>query len=381
MRPVADDEPGGQTGEVLDGRYELSEYVESGAMGEIYRARDHRLEFRQVAVKLLKPGMPPDQVKRFRREALLTGGLSSPHVVKTSDFGELPSGRVYLVMEWLKGETIADLLRREGRLPAKRAVRIVDGILAGLEAAHISGVVHRDLKPENIFIVEEPGVRDHAKILDFGFARVFTDNANALDVTGEERIVVGTVSYMAPEQLRGKVTDHRSDLYSAAALLFRMISGQLPYETKGAAAGMVSQVAFRALRLDEPALKLSAIDPALEKLTALDTVLTKALSADPEQRHDSAGQLRRSLAEAMGATALPPQASEPGAQADVWQSPASGLHDLGQLGGRSTAEIEPAEPPPEVPEARRSSALWASVLAGGAAVVVAFGYFLWRALR
>ncbi len=369
-------ESGSYTGELLHDRYELLEFVESGAMGEIYRARDHRLEFRQVAVKLLKPGMPEDQVNRFRREALLTGGLSSPHVVKTSDFGELPNARPYLVMEWLRGETIAHLLGREERLPAKRAARIIDGVLAGLEAAHNGGVVHRDLKPENIFVVTEPGVTDHAKILDFGFARVYTDDAHALDVTGEERIVVGTVSYMAPEQLRGKQTDFKADLYSAAALLFRMVSGELPYETKGPDSGMVSQVAFRALRLDDAPRHLIEVDPELVGLEALDSVLRRGLASDPDNRFESAGEMRRAIAEAIGATALPPEASEPGAQAGVWSHPASGLHELGKLGGHPSSEMEEVAEP----EAG-NNAVWGYVIVGGAAVLAAFGYFLWRALR
>lgn len=377
---MAEFEPGGHVGQLLGERYELTEYVESGAMGEIYRATDHRLEYRQVAVKLLKPGMPEDQVSRFRREALLTGGLSSPHVVKTSDFGALPEGRVYLVMEWLKGETVAALLGRKKRLPAKRAVRIIDGILAGLEAAHNSGVVHRDLKPENVFLIREPGVRDHAKILDFGFARIYTKDAHALDVTGEERIVVGTVSYMAPEQLRGKDTDHRADLYSVAALLFRMVSGQLPYETKGQSSGMVSQAAFRALRLDEPPHRLVEIDPELAGLEALEAVMHRALSTEPEPRPESAGQMRRQLAEAMGATALPPEASEPGGDAGVWRRPASGLHDLGRL-QRASAEMAPAEPAPQPETESGNTTPWAAVLGGGAAVLAALGYFVWRALR
>ncbi len=383
--PVAEFEPGARVGELLGERYELMEYVEAGAVGEIYRARDRRLEFREVAIKLIKPDMAEDQVNRFRREALLTGGLSSPHVVKTSDFGELPDGRVYLVMEWLKGETIADLLDREGVLPPKRAVKIVDGILAGLEAAHNSGVVHRDLKPENVFVLSEPGITDHAKILDFGFAKVFTNNAKALDVTGSERIVVGTVSYMAPEQLLGKDTDHRADLYSAAALLFRMISGQLPYETKDKDSGMVSQVAFRALRLGEPPRSLLEIDPGSTGLEALEAAMHRSLSTEAENRHESAGQLRRELAEAMGATGLPPEASEPGAQSSVWGSPASGLHEL-KL-GRPSAELstvaEPGSSFGVTPEQGTpgNKAVWGYVAGGVAAVVAAFGYFVWRALR
>ncbi len=375
---VSEVEPEGREleGSVLDGRYELVEHVESGGMGHIYRARDRRLEFRQVAVKVLREGLPDDQIARFKREALLTGGLSSPHVVKTSDFGSI-EGRAYLVMEWLKGESLADLLIREKRVPLERAVRIVDGVLAGLEAAHEAGIVHRDLKPENVFVVREPGVVDYAKILDFGFARVNAaiGDSPVMDVTGEDRVVVGTVSYMAPEQLRGQSVDHRADLYSAAALLFRLISGHLPYETKGPSSGMVSQAAFRALRLDEPPRHLLETHPELDGtpgLEGVDAVLQSALTPDPNARPESAGAMRRALNAAVGGPELPFEASKPGADVGRWSEPASGLHDLANLSG--------AEPGSSGADARPKPP-WALILGGGAAVLVALGYFLWRALR
>lgn len=407
----ADDE-GGRVGEVLADRYELRAYVESGALGDIYKAVDRRLEYRQVAVKLLKAGTPDDQVARFKREALLTGGLSSPHVVKTSDFGQTADGRAYLVMEWLQGESLADLLHREERLPLERAMRLADGVLAGLEAAHEAGVVHRDLKPENLFVVAEPGVHDHVKILDFGFARVF--GSSALDVTGEERIVVGTVSYMAPEQLRGRRADHRADLFSVAALLFRMASGRLPYDTRGPDATMASSAAFRALNLDKPPLRLDTLDDAFEGLGALADVLERNLSVDVEQREASAGAMRRALALAVGDAAhLPAEASRPGESVEVWSNPASGVHRLAALDDDTAADplgetVEVGSVDALVPEEPASSAVAAAepVAAGPSAeeapaaptpvgsasslrgaivgsvvfVVAVVAYFTWRAL-
>jgi serine/threonine protein kinase len=358
------DAEGGRVGEVLADRYELRAYVESGALGDIYKAVDRRLEYRQVAVKLLKAGTPDDQVARFKREALLTGGLSSPHVVKTSDFGQTADGRAYLVMEWLQGESLADLLYREERLPLERAMRLADGVLAGLEAAHEAGVVHRDLKPENLFVVAEPGVHDHVKILDFGFARVF--GSSALDVTGEERIVVGTVSYMAPEQLRGCRADHRADLFSIAALLFRMASGRLPYDTRGPDATIASSAAFRALNLHKPPLRLDALDEAFEGLGALADVLERNLSVDVEQREASAGSMRRALALAVGDAAhLPVEASRPGESVEVWSNPASGVHRLAALDEDTAADplgetVEVGSVDALVPEAPPSSAVAAA---------------------
>ncbi len=364
-------DPETRVGEVLDARYELVGLLESGAVGDVYRARDRRLEFREVAIKLLKPETPTDQVARFKREALLAGGLSSPHLVGVSDFATMPDGQSYLVMELLQGESLLGLLQREHRLPVQRAAHIADGILAGLEAAHTAGVVHRDLKPENVFVVAGAGLRDHAKIVDFGFARLFGKGVDALDVTGEVRVVAGTVSYMAPEQLRGERLDYRADLYSAAALLFRMVTGQLPYPVADANAGMAQAARFRLAHLDEPPAKLRVVAPDLDAYERLEALLDAALQPDPADRPPSAGHMRLALAEAVGIT-MPPQASSPGSGAGVWQNPASGLNDL-----RLVPQAEPPPLPPS-PFERRVRVL--KVLAGGVVAVVS-AWFLWRAIR
>ena len=325
---------------MLDNRYELTGYIGSGSIGHVYQARDHRLEFREVAIKVLKPGLRDDQVARFKREALLTGGLSSPHLVPVTDFSTTPDNRGYIVMELLRGEPLNARMDREKRIPLGVAVRLTDQILAGLEAAHKAGVVHRDLKPENIFIVQEPGVRDHIKIVDFGFARVFPKGSEALDVTGEAQIVIGTVSYMAPEQLRGKPVDHRADLFSAGAILFKMLTGWLPYETSPTGTAMMLAARFRAVNLDQPPKRLSELVPELGDEDMLDAVLRRALQVNAEARFGSAGEMRRALANALGKLTMPPEPSEPGVGADVWARPA-GLRD----------RPDPRQPgPPAAPE-------------------------------
>jgi serine/threonine-protein kinase len=325
--PEEGEDPRAWIGAVLDGRYELTGYIGSGSIGHVYRARDQRLEFREVAIKILKPGLRDDQVARFKREALLTGGLSSPHLVQVTDFSTTPDNRGYIVMELLRGEPLNALMEREKRLPLGRAVRLTDQLLAGLEAAHKAGVVHRDLKPENIFVVEEPGVQDHVKIVDFGFARVFPKGSEALDVTGEAQIVIGTVSYMAPEQLRSKNVDHRADLFSAGAILFKMLTGRLPYETSPSGTGMMLAARFRAVNLDQPPRSLidAATDaPELADEHMLDAVVRRALNVDAEARFASAGEMRRALANALGKLTMPPEPSTPGVGADVWGRPAGG---------------------------------------------------------
>jgi serine/threonine protein kinase len=305
QRPVPEED---LTGQVLDGRYEVERFLDAGAMGAIYLAHDLRLAYREVAVKVLRAGTSDDQVARFHREALLTGGLSSPHLTRTSDFGVLPDGRAFLVMEYLHGESLGALIDREGRLPLARAHKIIDGVLAGLEAAHAAGVVHRDLKPSNVFVVTEPGVADHAKILDFGFAKVYAGDGRALDVTGEAQVVVGTVTYMAPEQLRGRPADHRADLYAAGAILFRMLSGRLPYAAEGSEASMMTAAKFRAARLDEAPTRLTAalaaagaIEAEVQGLARVEAALERALDPQPEARFESAGAMRAALGAAVAA--------------------------------------------------------------------------------
>jgi serine/threonine-protein kinase len=357
-------------GQVLATRYKVEAYVDQGALGQIYRAVDTRLEFRQVAIKVLKSGVPEDQVARFRREALLTGGLSSPHLTRCSDFGVLEDGRAWLAMEYLHGQNLGDLLAETSPLPIARALKITDGILAGLEAAHAAGVVHRDLKPGNVFVVTEPGVRDHAKLLDFGFAKVYGGGAPALDVTGDAQIVVGTVRYMAPEQLRGQATDHRADLFSAAVLLFRMLTGALPYETKGGGASMVSAARFRALNLEAPPRQLTEMGSDFATLGGLEAVLNSALCVDPKGRPASAGAMRQALAAAVGGAGAEVVAASPGEGAERWQG-----------GDADALALTPAPAPAPAPEAQPPLGRpHPAVLYGGAVVLlVAAAYFIWRA--
>ncbi|MFN3196935.1 MAG: serine/threonine-protein kinase [Bradymonadia bacterium] len=316
------------SGTLIAERYEIAERLGEGAIGTVYRARDHRLEFREVAIKLLKPDTPEDQIARFRREALLVSGLSSPFIVGVSDFDRLENKQPYLVMECLKGENLGDRLTREPQLPIPRALHITDGILAGLEAAHAAGVVHRDLKPANLFLTTGPGVSDHPKILDFGFARVFSRPLDALDVTKDEPLVVGTVSYMAPEQLKARHVDHRSDLYSVGALLFRMIAGRLPYDIDEKADNPMQAAIFRMKRIKNPLHRLQDLMPQQPDLGPLDEVLAQVLAFDPAKRPATAGLFRKALAEAWSHGRLQRQESLPGAGDAVWQSPASGLDNL-----------------------------------------------------
>jgi serine/threonine protein kinase/Tfp pilus assembly protein PilF len=213
------------------GPYEILAPLGAGAMGEVYRARDPRLD-RDVALKVLPDELAePERLQRFEREARAAGTLNHPHVLTIYDVGS-HEGRPYIVAELLEGRTLRDRLGGAA-LPAREAVACAVQIARGLAAAHRKGVVHRDLKPENVFVTED-GV---AKILDFGLAKVTSPERPVLESATTETkgletrvgTVMGTLGYMSPEQLRGEVADHRTDIFSLGVMLYEMVAGRRPF--------------------------------------------------------------------------------------------------------------------------------------------------------
>jgi eukaryotic-like serine/threonine-protein kinase len=209
------------------GPYEIVSPLGAGGMGEVYRARDARLN-RDVAIKVLPTqfSRDPSRVSRFRQEAQAAAALNHPNILAIHDFGER-DGSVYIVSEMLDGETLRDRVRG-GALPTRKAIDYAEQTARGLGVAHEKGIVHRDLKPENIFITRDGRV----KILDFGLAKLthpegmpVTDAATLASQT-EPGVVMGTVGYMSPERVRGQNADHRSDLFSFGAILYEMLSGK-----------------------------------------------------------------------------------------------------------------------------------------------------------
>jgi eukaryotic-like serine/threonine-protein kinase len=207
------------------GPYEIQSPLGAGGMGEVYRARDMRLG-RDVAIKVL-PAMfsrDPDRLRRFQQEAQAVAALNHPNILAIHDFGE-HQGSPYIVTEFLEGETLRGLLEA-GAVPVRKATEWAGQIARGLAAAHDKGIVHRDLKPENIFITRDGRV----KILDFGLAKLtpeaVTPDAATLASHTQPGVVLGTVGYMSPEQVRGQTADHRSDLFNLGAILYEMLSGK-----------------------------------------------------------------------------------------------------------------------------------------------------------
>ena len=272
---------------VLGGHYHLRRKLGEGAFGEVYEA-SHELLDQSFAVKILRPELceSEDARQRFLDEARALIRFSHPNVVQLRHVGE-HSGRLYLVMDFVAGETLGDLVQREGHFPEQRALGIMRQVLAGLEAAHAAGIIHRDLKPANVLVERTEDGTDHVRILDFGLSKLTsaTGAANAhRSMTGT---IVGTLAYMSPEQLQGeRDIDKRSDVFAAGLLLHEMLEGHHPYPGDS---GIV--VAAKLLRDPVP-----AVDPDLAISETTRTALATALQRDRDARYASATAFAQALA-------------------------------------------------------------------------------------
>ncbi|MFB4293545.1 Stk1 family PASTA domain-containing Ser/Thr kinase [Nonomuraea sp. ATR24] len=271
----------------LGGRYELDGVVGRGGMAEVYRARDIRLD-RVVAIKTLRSDLARDHTfqARFRREAQSAASLNHPAVVAVYDTGEdVTDGTPvpYIVMEYVDGRTLRDLLRADRRLLPERAVELVDGILRALDYSHRGGIVHRDIKPANVMITRAGDV----KVMDFGIARAMADSAATMTQTAQ---VIGTAQYLSPEQARGERVDARSDIYSTGCVLYELLTGQPPFTGDSPVA-----IAYQHVR-EEP-IPPSQIDPEIPAWA--DAIVLKAMAKDPAHRYQSAGEMRADIQRAM----------------------------------------------------------------------------------
>jgi eukaryotic-like serine/threonine-protein kinase len=283
---------------LLDGRYELGGVIGRGGMAEIYRARDIRLD-RIVAVKTLRDDLARDQMlqARFRREAQSAASLNHPSIVAVYDTGEDMTGPVtvpYIVMEYVDGSTLCDLLRDGGRLLPDRALEIVDGVLDALGYSHRNGIVHRDIKPGNVMVTRTGGV----KVMDFGIARSLSSSQVSVTRTGQ---VIGTVQYLSPEQARGERVDARSDLYSAGCMLYELLTGRPPFSGD-------SPVAMAYQHVRENPVPPSQIDPQIPRWA--DAIVLKAMAKSPAGRYQSAADMRAGIQRAMSGTPVSPPPAE-----------------------------------------------------------------------
>lgn len=219
-------------GRIFDSRYQITALVGRGGMGTVYKAV-HVAMNQTVALKVLHREMSRDerQVQRFYQEARASSRLKHPNTIRVFDFGRSDEGHLYLAMEFLEGETLTQLLRREGALPVRRALNMVRQVAKALAEAHMNGLVHRDLKPDNIFITQIYGEQDFVKVLDFGIAKFVQGNPEYGALT-QAGLVCGTPLYLSPEQALGRTLDGRSDLYSLGVILFEMLAGVPPFRAE-----------------------------------------------------------------------------------------------------------------------------------------------------
>ena len=270
------------TGELIDGRYQLQRLIAAGGMASIYIGMDTRLD-RSVAVKIMHPHLANDEefVNRFIREAKAAAALSHPNIVAIQDQGwnEGGSPAVFIVMEYIDGFTLRELLHEQGPLSATDLLRYMTPIVSALAEAHRHGIVHRDIKPENILVSKDGRV----KLADFGLARGAELGAT---MTVESSVVLGSVSYLSPEQVQRGISDERSDIYSVGVVLFELVTGRKPYEGESPI-----QIAYKHVneRIPAPSTIISSIPPTI------DAIIVKATSPNPDQRQRNAGVLLSEL--------------------------------------------------------------------------------------
>jgi serine/threonine-protein kinase len=281
-------------GRVFDTRYEIRALLGHGGMGTVYRGWQLSVD-REVAIKVIHPKLASvrDVAKRFLREARLSSRLNQPNIINVYDFGQTDDGILYLVMELLRGRPLARDLEMHRPMPVRRITTIALQICDGLEAAHGQGIIHRDLKPQNIVILDDPPGRDLVKILDFGLAKSLLNDTTSL-VTQSDALL-GTPLYMPPEQILGKPSDRRADLYSLGCILYQMVSGRPPF------VGENINVVLGA-HIREPAPPLP--DDAPPSLVAM---IHRLMRKAPEDRLATAGVVH----ELMAALAAGSQAAVP----------------------------------------------------------------------
>ncbi|MGH3095678.1 MAG: Stk1 family PASTA domain-containing Ser/Thr kinase [Streptosporangiales bacterium] len=273
---------------VLGGRYELGMVIGRGGMAEVHRGRDIRLE-REVAVKTLRADLARDPTfqARFRREAQSAAQLNHPSVVAVYDTGEESyngTALPYIVMEYVEGQTLRDVLRDTHQLMPQRALEMLAGVLKALAYSHRMGIVHRDIKPANVMLNRN----NEIKVMDFGIARSVSDSQATMTQTAQ---VIGTAQYLSPEQARGDKVDARSDLYATGCVLYELLTGRPPFSGDSPVS-----VAYQHVREDP--VPPSRVNPDVPP--AIDAIVLKAMAKNPENRYQSADEMRADIERALG---------------------------------------------------------------------------------
>ncbi|HLK92285.1 MAG TPA: serine/threonine-protein kinase [Polyangia bacterium] len=344
MSPPQEQDPAPQPrldpmpGRVIAGNFRIDGLIGSGAMGNVYKAEQLSLG-KQVAIKVLHPHLMGDEklVGRFKREAKSASLLNHPNSIQIIDSGQDRDGTLYIAMELLTGRDLSQVLRDEFPLPLPRVVRILSQVLSALEEAHAQGVIHRDLKPSNIMLIQRRDEKDFVKVCDFGIAKATLseadDRAAMLTIQG---LVCGTPEYMAPEQARAEPLDGRADLYSAAVILYQMVTGDIPFRAD-------SPMAIVSRHLVETPVAPSKRRPDLRLPKIVDDVVMRGLEKEREMRYPSAVAFREVLEGGLGATSGPATPVPPGVRAARPTVRDISGHDLGQAPTGMVPAQSPAE--------------------------------------
>jgi serine/threonine-protein kinase len=276
--PIAEDP---LIGSVIQDRYKIESIIGKGSMGIVYKA-SQELIGREVAIKVLHAHLVSDgeSLKRFHQQARAASRLNHPHIITLYDYGVLGSGQPYIVMDLLKGSTLATLLEERDYLPVEEALPIFKQVCDALADAHKHGVVHRDVKPENIVIEDSPAQKSSVKVVDFGIAKLIQGTDETVPRITRTGTVCGSPAYMSPEQFQGIDVDHRSDIYSLGIVLYETLTGRLPFTAP-------DLITLMGQHVGEPAPKLRAVRPDLDFRPALEKMVDRSLAKDPENRQKS----------------------------------------------------------------------------------------------
>jgi serine/threonine-protein kinase len=340
-------------GTTIDGRYLVEKSIGEGGMGVVYRAR-HTVIDKKVAIKVLRDDMArdPEMTDRFLQEAKAASMIGNPHIVDISDFGRLPDGCAYFVMEYLDGLSLGEIIKRSRPIPVARLVHIAKQIAQGLSAAHAAGIVHRDLKPDNVHVIARGTDKDFVKVLDFGIAKVGGESARITRAGS----VFGTPHYMSPEQAAGAPVDQRTDIYALGVILYEMAAGKVPFDADNFM-GILTQHMYKA------PVPIRALVPQQDIPAGLDAIVLKCLSKKPDSRYATMDDLVTDF-EALEAGTMPRAVADMMARSGGFNVPVDYFRNPGGM---------PA-PVPGMPAGygRRSAARLYWVVALTASVLVAF---------